>query len=65
MKNESHDDDDDDAHEVDTPKTDQTFDNLMNEHDLMQTARNDANFSYTNNCHPQKSLMVGDTNWIV
>jgi hypothetical protein len=62
MKNESHDDDDD---ENDT-KNEQTFKNLLTEHDMNLTPRNNGNdngnYSYTN-CQ-QKSLMVGNMHWI-
>jgi hypothetical protein len=61
MKNESHDnDDDDDVQEMDNSKHDQTYSNALTEHDMMPR---DGNFPYTN-CHPQKSLMIGDMHWI-
>lgn len=66
MKNESHpdEDDDDDCQEVETKaqKDHQPKFHSFNR-DLSRENHND-NFQTYTNCHPQKSLLVGDMHWI-
>lgn len=63
MKNESHpeEDDDDDCHEVEskTRKDEQT-----KYHSYDRGDNRDDNFQSYTNCHPPKSLLVGDMHWI-
>lgn len=63
MKNESHpeEDDDDDCHEVEskTRKDEQT-----KYHSYDRGDNRDENFQSYTNCHPPKSLLVGDMHWI-
>lgn len=64
MKNESHpdEDDDDDCQEVET-KVQKNEQPKFHSFELSGENRDD-NFQTYTNCHPQKSLLVGDRHWI-
>jgi hypothetical protein len=66
MKNESHpdEDDDDDCQESDVkaPKNEPPSYHAF-DRDISAENRED-NFQTYTNCHPQKSLLVGDMHWI-
>lgn len=62
MRNESHpdEDDDDECQEVEM----KTHKDGQPKFHFDQGASRDDNFQTYTNCHPQKSLLVGDMHWI-
>lgn len=67
MKNESHpdEDDDDDCQEIEMKMTQKEDQQKFHSYErgLSGENKNDSFQTYTN-CHPQKSLVVGDMHWI-
>lgn len=66
MKNETHpdEDEDDDCHEVESKAQN---DESLKFHPFnreMSGEKREANFQTYTNCHPPKSLLVGDMQWI-